>query len=86
MLNYAGVSDAFELSWKDLNDQFNVASDLKSSHLQGLRDLSRKHSVTRSDDVRRLEDLYHAAWGHVNALKALSAEKTVYQPLTIMSR
>ena len=85
VLNYAGVSDAFELSWRDLKDQFSSASDLKSSHLQGLRDLNQKYSVTRSDDVRRLEDLYHAAWGHVNALKALCAEKAIYQPLTIIS-
>lgn len=85
VLNYAGVANAFDLSWKDLNDQFNSAADLKSSHLQALRDLNKKNNVAKADDVRRLEDLYHAAWGHVNALKALGVEATVYQPLTIIS-
>ena len=85
VLNYAGVTNAFELSWRDLKDQFDSAADLKSSHLQGLRDLNKKFNVSKADDVRRLEDLYHAAWGHVNALQALGVEGAVYQPLTIIS-
>ena len=82
--NYVGVSDAIELSWRDLKNQFSSASDLKNSHLQGLRDLNQKYSVARFDDVRRLENRYQAAWGHVNALNALCAEKAIYQPLTII--
>lgn len=75
----------FDLSWNDPNEQFSTVSDLKSSHLQGLCDLNQKYNVTKPEDVRRLEDLYHAAWGHVNALKALGAERATYQPLAIIS-
>ena len=69
------MSDAFESSWKDLNDQFGSASDVKTWHPQGLRDSNQKYSVTRFDDVRRSGDLFNAACGHVNALEAPGAEK-----------
>lgn len=84
VVNYAGVKDAYKRAWEDLVAHYKSTSDVKSSHLQGLRDLSSKLRVTSDDDIRRLENLYQTAWGHVNALESLGTDVATYQPLAIM--
>ena len=84
VLNYVGVGGAFSLAWKDLSDHFASTCDIKTSHLQASRDLSKNHQVLKVENFRRLEDLHQAAWGRVNALKALEADPALYKPLAVM--
>lgn len=84
ILNCARVEGAFNLAWRNRSDRYLAVGNLKGSHLRALRDLNRKCTVGTPDNFRRLENSYQTARGHVSALKALGAEPSSYESLTIV--
>ena len=56
--NFTGIKNAYEPAWNDLNNHYEAASNLKTPHMLGLRDLKKRFKVEDPCKSRQLENLH----------------------------
>ena len=81
---YVGITGAYELAWADLLNHYENRSDLKTIHMQALKDLRKTCQVKDARNFRQLETLRQEVGSRVNALKALKATPDSYESLAIL--